>query len=137
MFQAMYTVLDNALPLNFRIQIFSEGDSWGRCNEYFAAFTGQRRRADRPLSEAFPAELVHGQHLFWRCEADILSSRLGSERKDHMSKNPGGPNSADKSTAKNSNISERSDAGGLAGSGERGARGCGVPTALQKDPQPH
>lgn len=43
-------------------------------------------------------------------------SRLGSQRKDHMSKNLGGPNAVDKSTAKNLNISEWSDAGGLAGS---------------------
>lgn len=77
---------------------------------------GQGRRADRPLSEAFPAELVHGQHLCWCCGADILSSRLGSERKDHMAKSLGGPKAADKSTAENLNISERRAAGGLAGS---------------------
>lgn len=63
--------------------------------------------------------------------------RLGSERKDHMSKNLGGPSAVDKSTAKNLNISEWSDAAGLAGSDEHSALECGVSIALQKALQPH
>lgn len=43
-------------------------------------------------------------------------SRLGRKQKDHMSKNLGGLSAADESMAKNSSISEWSDAGGLAGS---------------------
>lgn len=41
-------------------------------------------------------------------------SRLGSEWKNHMSENLGGPRTVDKSMAKNLNISNGSDVGGLA-----------------------
>ncbi|CAM9586683.1 unnamed protein product, partial [Bubo scandiacus] len=40
--------------------------------------------------------------------------RLGSEWKNHMSENLGGPRAVDKSMAKNLNISNWSDVGGLA-----------------------
>lgn len=40
--------------------------------------------------------------------------RLASEWKNHMSENLGGPRAVDKSMAKNLNISNRSDVGGLA-----------------------
>lgn len=52
---------------------------------------GQRRRADRPLSEAFPAELVHGQHLFRCCEADILSQQTWQPAQGPHVKKSGGP----------------------------------------------
>lgn len=41
-------------------------------------------------------------------------SRLGSERKNHMSENLGGPRTVDKSMAENLNISNWRDVGGLA-----------------------
>lgn len=91
MIQATYIVLDNALTLNFRIQIFSEVGSWGRYNEYFSVLVGQRRREDRPLSEAFPTELVHGRHLFRSCEADILSHQTWQRVEEPHVRKSGGP----------------------------------------------
>jgi len=41
-------------------------------------------------------------------------SRLGREWKNQMSENLGGPHAVDKSMAKNLNISDGSDVGGLA-----------------------
>lgn len=41
-------------------------------------------------------------------------TRLGSEWKSHMSENLGGPRAVDKSMAKNLNISDGNDVGGLA-----------------------
>lgn len=84
----MYTVLDSALTL--RIQIFSSVSSWGRYNEYLLVLVRQRRE-DRPLSEAFPTELVHGRHLFWSCEADILSQQTWQRVEEPHVRKSGGP----------------------------------------------
>lgn len=87
---------------------------WSKNDGYFLELMGKRRGEDRPLREAFPAELVCGRHLFWSCEADIFSQQTWQQEEEPHVRKSGGRRTVDKSMAKSLNISNWSAVGGLA-----------------------